>query len=259
MAHVNEMLRTEGLSIGYGKRFVLQNLNQTLRRGELTCIFGANGSGKSTLLRTIAGELSPMSGSITIDGKNLATLPLNQRAKLVSMVYTTSSFPQRLRVVDVVGLGRLPYTGFFGSLARKDVFIMENCVRAVNMTDKWLSDISSLSDGERQKVMIARALAQDTPVILLDEPTSYLDVASRIEIMELLRTLAEKHRKTILFTTHDVAAALRVAHTVWLIQGDGTLDTGSVDDMVKNGRMDILFRDRGLKFDPTLMDYRKDL
>lgn len=263
MADVNEILTTSDLAVGYGRGAaqmrILDGLYLHMRRGEMACLLGANGAGKSTLMRTLAGELAPISGHIYINGEDIAKLSQGRRARMVGVVYANQPILARLRVIDVVGLGRMPYTGFFGSNSREDDEVVERSLRAVGMVNKAYRDITSLSDGERQKAMIARVLAQDTPLILLDEPTSYLDVASRIEIMELLGQLASQYSKTILLTTHDVAAALRVAHTAWLIDGAGCLTCGSVEDMVDSGRMNGLFAGRGVIFDSEAMDFRKDL
>lgn len=260
---MNKIVEIEDLSVGYGsgrsKVVLLRNVNVKLHRGGVTCMFGANGSGKSTLLRTIAGEQLPLSGRIKIEGEDMTKLSIRRRAQMISVVYTDHSCPDRLKVNEVVAIGRQPHTGMLGRLSAEDHRIVSQSLEAVGletMSGKYMTEIS---DGERQKVMIARALAQQTPVMLLDEPTSYLDVASRIEVMEMLGRLAKEYNRAVLLTTHDVAEALSVAEMAWLIPGDGRLIDGVVSELIASGKMDTLFEARGLKFDARVMDYRKDL
>ena len=207
-------LGVQDLSIGYPARGrkggrLYGALSLALRSGELTCLLGPNGAGKSTLLRTLGGLQRPLDGRVTWQGRPLERYGARERSRLLGVVLTDRSQAGGLRVRELVEMGRYPYTGFFGRLDAADRRAADEAIEAVGMTAKADSYVAELSDGERQKAMIAKTLAQQCPVILLDEPTAFLDVASRIEIMELLHRLARLQHKTVLLSTHDVEQALR--------------------------------------------------
>ena len=211
------MLTVNQLSIGYGSKTLLAGLNLQLQQGELVCLIGRNGSGKSTLIRTLAMLQAAQSGEILIDGKSIKKLSAQQRARLVSVVLTERTDTGMMRVGELVALGRYPHTDLFGKLTGEDEEIIDNALAAVSLADKKQNLASELSDGERQKAMIARALAQDAPVIILDEPTSHLDVPNRIEIMSLMRRLAKEMNKAVLLSTHEPDLALQNADRLWLM------------------------------------------
>ena len=217
------MLKIEGLTTGYGSRVLLRNVDASLERGELVALIGANGVGKSTLLKVLRGELSPLEGLVDIDGRNIAGMSRMDLARNVSVVNTDRLEVGALSVEDVVGMGRYPYTGFLGRLGREDRAVVAEAMEAVGVEGFACRNVAELSDGERQKVMIARALAQDTPVVLLDEPTAFLDVASRVEVLSLLRKLAKERRKGVLLSLHDVASALALSDRLWIMTGDCSL------------------------------------
>lgn len=237
------------LSAGYrkgGKEVtVLQGIGLTLQCGSLVCFLGANGAGKSTLLRTISGLQMPLEGEILLKGKPLSKYTPKQRSKLVSIVSTDRTFAGGLTVKELVGLGRQPHTGFLGKLGPEDRYIVDESIQAVGISYKANSFISELSDGERQKTMIARALAQEAPIILLDEPTAFLDVASRIEILQLLHRLTRERQKAILFSSHDIAQSLAMSDRLWLL-ANGTITDRMTEDAVLGGYMDTLFPQQGL-------------
>ena len=254
------VLRLEGLTVGYHinkhtTREVLSNLNVELRQGELICMLGANGAGKSTLLRTISGVQHPLAGSVKINGRDVNEYGRRELSQLISLVYTDNTLAGGLTVEELVGLGRQPYTGFFGRLSEDDHHIVSEAIAAVGLTHKAADYVSCLSDGERQKAMIARALAQETPIIILDEPTAFLDVASRIETMKLLHNLAFNNSKAIILSSHDISQSLMLASRLWLITGDGQLIDGVTEDLVLDGALNRLFPDRDVTFDPTIGDF----
>ncbi|MBQ7211432.1 MAG: ABC transporter ATP-binding protein [Muribaculaceae bacterium] len=254
------ILRLEGLSVGYHinkrtNREVLSDLNVELRQGELICMLGANGAGKSTLLRTISGVQAPLAGCVKINGRNVNEYGRRELSQLISLVYTDNTAAGGLTLTEVVGLGRQPYTGFFGRLSADDRRVVADSIAAVGLTHKADEYVSCLSDGERQKTMIARALAQQTPIIILDEPTAFLDVASRIETMKLLHDLAINEGKAIILSSHDISQALMLASRLWLISGDGKLIDGVTEDLVLDGALNRLFPDRDVTFDPTIGDF----
>lgn len=247
------LLRARGLSVGYGRHVLASGLDLELRAGQMAALLGTNGRGKSTLLRTLSGSLRPLAGSVEVCGQLLEGIHPRQLARSLAIVCTDRT-QASLTVEELVGMGRQPHTGFFGSLSARDRRVVEQALERVGMTGLRNRRIDTLSDGERQKAMIARALAQETPLVLLDEPTSFLDAASRLETMRLLSELAGQG-KGVLLSTHDVAEALAVASHAWLLTDRG-LETGTVDQAVASGAMDRLFQGRGVRFDPGLRDYR---
>ena len=258
------ILSTEKLTVGYrsGKNVmtVLQGLDLTLNRGELVCLLGANGIGKSTLLRTLSGVQSPIAGDVTVAGHSVVLCSPKELSRLISIVYTDRTLAGALTVSELVALGRQPYTGFFGRLDKEDRNVVSHSLEAVGMRHKANDYVATLSDGERQKVMIARALAQETPVIILDEPTAFLDVASRIDTMQRLHDLAVNHGKAVLLSSHDVNCSLALAHRVWLLRHDRTMVEGVTEDMVLSGELDALFpENRQVIFDPIAGDFRTDI
>ena len=254
------MLSTIDLTVGYrnGKRVteVLKHLNVSLYAGELVCLLGANGIGKSTLLRTISGVQSALSGVVEINGRDLTAYSSKELSKLIGIVYTDRTLAGALTVEELVSLGRQPYTGFFGRLDEGDCKVVRDAVEAVGMSHKLHDYVATLSDGERQKAMIARALAQETPIIILDEPTAFLDVASRIETMQLLRQLAQSQQKAILLSTHDVGLSLPLTDRLWLVTNDATVIEGTTSEFVENGVLNNLFPNRNIAFDSEVMDFR---
>lgn len=246
------ILEGRNLCIGYRKRkqntVIHQQLNFTLRKGELTCLLGKNGAGKSTLLRTISGTQPPLSGQLTLNGKPLHYYNETQRAKYIGIVLTDRTQTGGLTVRELVALGRQPHTGFFGRLSEKDRLLIANAMKATGIEHKANQYMAELSDGERQKAMIAKALVQECPIILLDEPTAFLDVVSRIEIMTLLHRLAVTENKAILLSTHDIELALMLSDRLWTLTDSYGLESGYTEDMVLNGRMDALFATDNINF-----------
>lgn len=216
--NVNDEIILRDVTIGYHRRVVAEGLSAHIVGGQLTCLVGRNGTGKSTLLRTIAGFQPPLAGTVTlsVDGREQvlasaaaagdAPRPLSQaqRARLISVVLTERPALQRLSAFQLAAMGRMPYTGFFGRLTAADRTIVTDALAQVGISALSGRDVVTLSDGERQKVMIARALAQQTPVILLDEPTAFLDYESRVGCFRLLRQLAHDQGKIVLLSTHDM-------------------------------------------------------
>ncbi len=256
---MNEILSTHMLSVGYrnGKNVtpVLENLQLTLSQGQLVCLLGANGIGKSTLLRTLSGVQSRLSGEIEIAGRSLSKYSKQELSRLISIVYTDRTLAGALTVYELVSLGRHPYTGFWGRLSDEDRYVVADALAEVGMEHKSGCHVATLSDGERQKVMIARALAQEAPIIILDEPTAFLDVASRIETMKSLQRIARSKNKAILLSSHDVGQALALADRLWLLRSDRTMVQGVTEDLVLNGELDMLFAGRRVAFDPMSGDY----
>lgn len=253
------LLELKNVAVGYGARTLYRDVNLRVGEGEMVALLGANGAGKSTLLRCITGTLAPLAGAVEIAGLPLAGIPRRELAKLVSLVNTGLTMAGALTVRELVGLGRQPHTGFLGMLSRNDREIVGQSIKAVGMSALAGRQVASLSDGERQKAMIARALAQETPVMVLDEPTAFLDVASRLETMQLLRGLALSQKKAIILSTHDVSSALRLCQRLWLIvdgpDGVRRVVDGTPASLIADGTLASLFPGRRVSFDPSLMDF----
>lgn len=243
------------LSLGYGERALFENANIGFGWGEFTALIGRNGTGKSTLLRTIAALSKPQSGHVTVNGTPLDQMPRREIAAQISFVSTDEVRITNLKVTDVVALGRAPYTNWIGSLTVDDKAIVKESLRLVGMSDFALKGMDTLSDGERQRVMIARALAQDTPIILLDEPTAFLDIPNKYEICLLLRELAHQQGKCIIFSTHDLNIALELCDTIAMIEG-GRFYYGTTDMLVTEGDLQRLFDGTPLLFDPDLRNVK---
>ena len=262
------VIQGKDLSIGYrtGKKekIVHQHLNFQLHAGELTCLLGANGAGKSTLLRTLSASQPSLKGELLILDKTVSAYTEKERSRTIGVVLTDKTFTGGLSVYELVALGRQPHTGFFGRLTKEDRRIVEEAMENVGIAHKARNYTAELSDGERQKVMIAKALVQECPLILLDEPTAFLDVVSRIEIMHLLHRLAVEQNKAILLSTHDIEQALVLSDKLWLLTKGEGLQYGVTEDIILSHRMDSLFPHKDIRFDydhgvyyPTVEGHRK--
>jgi iron complex transport system ATP-binding protein len=234
------MIRLQNISLGYANRTLITSLTAHIRQGELTALVGRNGTGKSTLLRAIAGLGEPLSGEIMLGGKPLQKLSSAELATTISFVTTDKVRISNLRCRDVVALGRAPYTNWIGRMQQQDNEIVEQSLAAVGMSDYADKTMDRMSDGECQRIMIARALAQQTPIILLDEPTAFLDMPNRYELCTLLRKLAHEENKCILFSTHELDIALELCDSVALISPP-QLHILPTEEMVRSGHIERLF------------------
>lgn len=254
MNTLKETIRVERLTTGYtgrngSKVAVTGSLSASLHGGELTCLLGPNGAGKSTLLRTLSGFLPPLDGEIFIEGKRLSAHTPAELAKVIGVVLTERLHLNNMTVEELVGLGRSPYTGFWGRLSGDDRRIVNRSMELVRVDGMRGRMVSTLSDGERQKVMIAKALAQETPVIFLDEPTAFLDYPSKVEIMQLLLSLARGEGKTVFLSTHDLELSLQIADRIWLVDKEKGVVTGTPEDLSLAGEMGRFFEREGVVFD----------
>lgn len=240
------------LTTGYPSRHgyieIARDINATLHSGELTCLLGPNGAGKSTLLRTLSGFLPPIKGTITIDGVELRSYSGVELAKKLSVVLTEKPDVTSMTVEQLVSLGRSPYTGFWGRLTGQDSKVVMQAMEMAHVTHMSHRLVNTLSDGERQKVMIAKALAQETPVILLDEPTAFLDFMSKVETMVLLKRLAHEQKKTIFQSTHDVNMAIQIADKLWIIDKRIGISIGTPAELAESGELERYFSGPGIRF-----------
>ena len=253
MRHNTETIRVVGLETGYrsGNKItvITRGISASLYSGELTCLLGPNGAGESTLLKTLTAFLPPVKGDIFIENKPLSDYSDAELSKVIGVVLTEKLNLNNMSVEELVGLGRSPYTGFWGHMNDNDRRIVAEAISLVGIESLSGRMIQTLSDGERQKVMIAKALAQETPVIFLDEPTAFLDYPSKVEIMQLLQRLAREKNKTIFLSTHDLELAHQIADKIWLLDKLHGVTIGTPEDLALDGEMSRYFHREGVVFD----------
>ncbi len=242
------MIELQHLTVGYGEKAVLTDITQTLAAGQMVSLLGANGAGKSTLLRTLAGFQPPLAGKVLIDGRNLHSLSPAERSKAVSVVLTERVEVPYMKVEDLVGMGRSPYTGFFGRLDKEDRAIVAEAIGMVGIAHLAQRTVDTLSDGERQKALLAKALAQQTPIILLDEPTAFLDFHAKVSTLRLLLRLAHETNKTIFLSLHDVEMAIQLSDALWIVQ-DGEISTGTTASLTQSGTLGRFLQGEGITYD----------
>jgi len=245
---MSSVLSTQNLSIGYSKKqhktVVQSNLNLELMAGELVCLIGQNGCGKSTLLRTLAGLQKPLHGKVLVDNQQLSNIRIHEKARKLALVLTDKVDIENATVSDIVRMGRQPYCNWWGNLSEADYGIVNEAIAMVHLETKAECQLNELSDGERQRVMIAKALAQDTPLILLDEPTAHLDLPNRVEIMLLLHKLAHRTGKSVVISTHELDMALQAADRIWLMTKTDGIECGVPEDLVLQGHFHEAFQSK---------------
>ena len=262
-------IRLRDLSIGYPDKHntkrVAEHLNASIHSGELTCLLGTNGVGKSTLLRTLSAFQPPLGGTIDLLDRPLSTYDDRQLATVIGVVLTEKSDIRNMTVEELVGLGRSPYTGFWGTLKESDRRIVHEAIARVRIESLTQRMVHTLSDGERQKVMIAKALAQETPIIFLDEPTAFLDFPSKVEVMQLLHNLTHTLQKTVFMSTHDLELALQIADKIWLMDRTNGIAIGTPEDLSLEGKLSSFFSRKGITYDTETgffridTDYRREI
>lgn len=250
---VNSILKVEGLSTGYGlsrgkKLYLHRNLNCNVGKGELIALLGPNGAGKSTLLKALTGIVPALDGNVHYNGKDIDRMSKKEIARVVAIVLTDKIDDRYLTAHDIVGTGRYPYGSFTGRLTKVDKDKIDNAFNVVGADELTNRYFFSLSDGEKQKVMLARAIAQDTPLIFLDEPTAFIDSPGKVIVMNLLKGLVANHDKTILLTTHDTELALSYASKLWLLGKENYFKEGVPDELVETGMINRLFDRKEVRF-----------
>lgn len=255
-----ETIRVEHLDTGYrnnNKKVVIsRDINASLYSGQLACLLGPNGAGKSTLLKTLTAFIPPIAGNIYVEGKPLESYSEASLAKVLGMVLTEKLNVENMTAYELVGLGRSPYTGFWGKLSDYDKEIVDKAFNLVGIDTLKTRLVQTLSDGERQKVMIAKALAQETPIIFLDEPTAFLDYPSKVEIMLLLRKLTMEQNKTVFMSTHDLDLAIQMADSIWLIDKVYGVNIGTAEELALSGSLEKYFCREGVEFDAERRSFR---
>ncbi|MCH7410471.1 ABC transporter ATP-binding protein [Belliella sp. DSM 111904] len=247
------VLRSKNLKLGYRKNgakiVVAEDLDLELYAGKLTCLLGPNGVGKSTLVKTIMGQLPKLSGDILLHEKSIEKISNVELSKKVAVVLTDKVSLGNVTVYQMIALGRIPHTSWHGSMSKLDHQKVENAIQITKINYLRNSVLSELSDGQLQKVMIARALAQDGELLILDEPTAHLDMINRFEVMHLLRRIAKEEHKAILVVTHDLDIAIDTADEFWIMQCGQPMVCGTPEDLIISGRINLLLPDEKLQFD----------
>ena len=253
------ILKTKDLSIGYASKkertIVASNINIELHRGELVGLVGGNGIGKSTLLRTITNVQNALGGEIYINDKQIKKYPAIDLAKVMSLVLTEQMISKNLSVFELVALGRQPYTNWVGNLSKNDITIVNNALTQTNISTLKHKRCYELSDGQLQKVMIARALAQDTDLIILDEPTTHLDMYHKAYILKLLQKLAKETGKTILFSSHEIDLAIQLCDRLIVMSKDNVV-SDTPCNLISKGTFESLFPKDLIAFDEKTGSFR---
>ncbi len=249
------MLTVSELSIGYKTQIVVKAINFNLTEGELMSIVGINGVGKSTLLRTLGKVQPQLSGHILINGKALAQLKSNTLASQISMVLTEAIPSRNMTVWELVTLGRQPYTNWIGSLSHLDEEKIGEAIQILELEDLRHKPCYELSDGQMQRVLIARALAQDTPIILMDEPTTHLDLYHKVHLLKLLRRIAHETKKTILFTSHEIEMAMQLCDKMLLLDGKNN-PFGTPEALINSQAFETLFPEDTVVFNSETKSFR---
>lgn len=261
MSQQSPILTASNLHIGFYQatkpvKLLTQSSNLSLYPDTFTCLLGPNGSGKSTLIRTLAGLQKSLEGEVKLADIPINKIPLKRKAFLLGMVLTERPATANLTVEELVAMGRYPYTGFMGRLSEEDIEKTEEAINLTQLSYLRKKKIWQLSDGERQKAMIARALAQDTPLIILDEPTAHLDLNNRVELMYLLKELSHQLNKAVLLSTHDLDIALQCADKFWLMQPCKKIVDGIPEDLVLKGEFENTFNGKKFKFEPETGSFK---
>jgi iron complex transport system ATP-binding protein len=250
----NDILTTSNLSIGYKTKHstipIAENLNLNLQAGKLIALIGANGIGKSTLLRTIIGIQKPLLGTILLNGKNIHEIDALTLAQNLSVVLTEKLPPSNLTVFELIALGRQPYTNWIGKLTETDIAKVNEAMELTQISHLAAKKHYEISDGQLQKVLVARALAQDTPLIILDEPTTHLDLLHKVALFKLLKKLTQETNKCILFSTHDIDMAIQLSDEM-IIMTPETVVQDEPCNFITKGTFNTLFKDEHIVFDAT--------
>ena len=245
----SHLIEAQNLNIGYEGKSILQNIDLLLERNQLCCLLGANGIGKSTLLKTLAGIIPPVSGNLKLEQKTLGSISNIEIAKSISIVINNQSISPDITIEELVALGRSPHTSWSGWLKKEDYDIVSQALSHCNLTSLQHKKISQVSDGERQRAMIARCLAQRTDLILLDEPTAFLDYPNKLLLTELLKNIISQNNRSLIMSTHDWEMALDIADILWVITENGQILQGTPEKVIKMDAFQNIFSAHRLNFD----------
>jgi len=249
---MNEVISAHGLDAGYDKKAVVSGVEINALKGQVICLIGPNGAGKSTILRTLAGMLAPVGGAVYIGNNDIRSITPNDLAKQMAVVLTESLNVNMTSAYEIASMGRIPYTGFFGRLNADDHRIVRECMQIVGAAELSERDFSSLSDGEKQKILIARALAQEPELIILDEPTSHLDIKHKIEILRILNRLSAVNGVTVILALHDLDIAVKNCQFVMLIKDGKVAAQGRPEDIIGKDTIGDLYGIEGAEFNSVM-------
>ena len=247
---MSEFLQTENLSVGYDGRALIRDVCLRVQRGKIVTLIGPNGSGKSTILKTIVGQLSKVSGTVLLEEKDMAQMRQNETARRMAILMTQRVHPELMTCFDVVSTGRYPYTGALGLLSREDKAIVLEAMALVNSEDLADRPFDAISDGQRQRILLARALCQQPEIIVLDEPTSYLDIRYKLELLTILKTMVREKNLAVLMSLHELELAERVSDTVVCVSGDRIDRVGSPKEIFSSDYIAKLYHMEPGKYDP---------
>lgn len=251
------LIEAKNLCIGYGKKIILENLNFKLFESSMICLMGQNGSGKSTLFRVLAGLLPKLKGEVFLKGIPLASYTRIQIAQTIGLVLTDRVALPHMTVKEVLALGRYPHTGFWGKLNKGDIKIIEETIEFLQLKELKNSPYEELSDGQKQKVLLGRAVAQNTPILLLDEPMTFLDIPRKIELLRTLKKISNEKNKTILFSSHDWGLVLKNANILWEILPNKEMIMGTPEDLIIKDKLSFGIADTDFYFDKTSGDFKE--
>ncbi|MGO0985678.1 ABC transporter ATP-binding protein [Clostridioides difficile] len=235
------MLRTNNLSVGYDKKVVVSDINIEVKNGEILCLLGSNGAGKTTILRSLSKLITPIKGEIYLNDADINHISRKTLSKKMALVLTNRLLGDLMTVQDVVNMGRYPYTGFFGNLSKKDLMMVDDSLESVNALHLKKRYFDELSDGEKQKVLVARALVQEPEIIILDEPTTHLDIKHRLELMNILKKLSNEKSISVILSLHEIDIALKSCDKVALVKNNKVIAYGQPEDMVDENMINSLY------------------
>ncbi|HBF7898512.1 ABC transporter ATP-binding protein [Clostridioides difficile] len=235
------MLKTNNLSVGYNNKVVISNINVEVKNEEILCLLGSNGAGKTTLLRSLSKLISPIKGEIYLNGVNINCISRKALSKKMALVLTNRLLGDLMTVQDIVNIGRYPYTGFFGNLSKKDLIMVDEALESVDALHLKKRYFDELSDGEKQKVLVARALVQEPEIIILDEPTTHLDIKHRLELINILKKLSKEKSISVILSLHEIDIALKSCDKVALIKNNKVIAYGQPEDVVDEDIINSLY------------------
>ncbi len=237
----NSLVKTSNLSVGYGNKIVVDNIEIELCKGKIITLIGPNGAGKSTILKTICGQLKALNGDVYIQNQRINNIQKSDLAQNMAVLFTTDVIKEQVSCFDVVALGRYPYTGILGKLSEKDVQVVEETMKSTSVYDLRDTQFDELSDGQRQRVLLARALCQEPKILLLDEPTTFLDVKYRLEFLSLILKQARENGLAIIMSLHELDMARQISDEILCIKDNLVVKKGSPDEVFKTGYINELF------------------
>ncbi len=238
---MKDYVRTEHLAVGYDGNILIHDINIQLEKGKILTLIGPNGAGKTTILKTLTRQIALIRGTVYIGPREIASWSPKEMAKQVAVVLTDRIRPELTTCADVVAMGRYPYTNLFGKLTPRDMAVVRDALERVHALDLAEQDFSTLSDGQRQRILLARAICQEPEVIVLDEPTAYLDIRHKIELLDILREMAQKKNITVIMSLHEIDLAMKISDYLLCVKGETIAAYGPPEEILKNCTIEQLY------------------